>query len=153
MYYLHPTQNVVAFHQYLEMGEIAYAAERKRQAVEFIKEDPVRFVKLCVMRFFYYWGGVPRSSEIWQLAQFKNSMFLTSSILCFWGLGLAIHKRKPGAWLFFWLILLYPLVYYMVFTHARYRHPIEPEIGIVAVYLLSEVQWRPKSPPSAFPAQ
>ena len=153
MYYLHPTQNVVAFHQYLEMGEIAYAAERKRQAVEFIREDPVRFIKLCVMRFFYYWGGVPRSSEIWQLAQFKNSMFLTSSILCFWGLGLAIHKRKPGAWLFFWLILLYPLVYYMVFTHARYRHPIEPEIGIVAVYLLSEVQWRPKSPPSAFPAQ
>ena len=153
MYYLHPTQNVVAFRQYLEMGEIAYAAERKRQAVEFIREDPVRFIKLCVMRFFYYWGGVPRSSEIWQLAQFKNSMFLTSSILCFWGLGLAIHKRKPGAWLFFWLILLYPLVYYMVFTHARYRHPIEPEIGIVAVYLLSEVQWRPKSPPSAFPAQ
>jgi 4-amino-4-deoxy-L-arabinose transferase-like glycosyltransferase len=138
MYYLHPTQNVVAFRQYVKMGEIAYVAERKRQAVEFIKEDPARFLRLCAMRFFYYWGGVPRSSEIWQLAQFKNSLFLASSILCFWGLGRALYERKPGAWLFFCLIALYPAVYYVVFTHARYRHPIEPEIGIVGIYLICE---------------
>jgi hypothetical protein len=148
MYYLHPTQNVVAFRQYVQMGEIAYVAERKRQAVEFIKEDPGRFLRLCVMRFVYYWGGVPRSSEIWQLAQFKNSLFLTSSILCFWGLGRALYKRKPGAWLFFWLILLYPAIYYAVFTHARYRHPIEPEIGIVAIFLITEAV-TPKNSPVA----
>jgi len=75
-----------------------------------------------------------------------------SSILCFWGLGRAIYKRKPGAWLFFWLILLYPFVYYMVFTHARYRHPVEPEIGIIGIYLLSEVQRRRDSSRPALPA-
>jgi hypothetical protein len=33
-------------------------------------------------------------------------------------------------------------VYYFVFPHARYRHPIEPELFILAVFLLSEVRRR-----------
>jgi len=35
-----------------------------------------------------------------------------------------------GAWLFAGLILTYPTTYYFVFPHARYRHPIEPELII-----------------------
>ncbi len=34
------------------------------------------------------------------------------------------------------------MVYYFVFPHARYRHPIEPELTILIVFLLSEVNWR-----------
>ena len=33
-------------------------------------------------------------------------------------------------------------VYYFVYPHARYRHPIEPELVILAVFLLSEVRSR-----------
>jgi len=29
-------------------------------------------------------------------------------------------------------------VYYFVFPHARYRHPIEPELVILIVFLISE---------------
>ena len=35
---------------------------------------------------------------------------------------------------FLWLILVYPLVYYVVFPHPRYRHPIEPEMGMLIVF-------------------
>jgi hypothetical protein len=35
-------------------------------------------------------------------------------------------------------VLTYPTVYYFVFPHARYRHPIEPELLILIVFLLSE---------------
>ena len=36
--------------------------------------------------------------------------------------------------------LTYPTVYYFVFPHARYRHPIEPEFVILIVFLLSEAR-------------
>ena len=147
MYYLHPTQNTYAMQQYENMGEIAYIAERKRQALEFIKEDPGRFLRLSLKRFVYYWAGAPRSSQIWWLAQVKNSLFLASSVLAFWALGRALRKRIPGAWLFFWLILIYPAVYYVVFPYPRYRHPIEPEIAILGVFLITEAAKRGASAP------
>jgi len=35
-------------------------------------------------------------------------------------------------------MLLYPVTYYFVFSHARYRHPIEPEMAILIVFVLTE---------------
>src|SRR4029077_800027 len=113
--YLHPTQNVYQMQRYRQEGEVEYVAERGREAVTFIREDYVRFLGLNIKRFIYYWCGVPRLSEIPALAPIKNSVFLASSVLAFWGLGRALRRRRPGAWLFFWLILCYPAVYYAVF--------------------------------------
>jgi 4-amino-4-deoxy-L-arabinose transferase-like glycosyltransferase len=140
MEYLHPSQNVFEMRRFREVGELAYVSERKREAIAFIREDYARFAGLSVKRFIYYWGGLPRLSEIPALAPFKDSVFLASSVLGFWGLGRALRQRKPGAWLFLWLILSYPTVYYFVFPHPRYRHPIEPELGILMVYVVSEVK-------------
>jgi hypothetical protein len=143
---IHPTQDVYAMRQYVAMGELAYVAMRKQQAMDFIKEDYARFAGLCVKRFIYYWAGPPRLAQAWWLAQVKNSLFLASSLLMFWGLSRALRQHKPGAWLLFWLILLYPAIYYVVFPGQRYRHPIEPEMAILGVYLLTEAG---KSKPEA----
>lgn len=144
MSWVHPSQNIVEFRRYQQLGEIAYVATRKREAINFIRADYGRFLWLSVKRFIYYWGGLPRSSEIPALAPFKNSVFLASSVLAFWGLGRALRKRQPGAWLFLWLILTYPAIYYFVFPHPRYRHPIEPELGILIVYVVSETEFKRK---------
>ena len=48
----------------------------------------------------------------------------------------ALRLGKPGAWLLFWLMLLYPMVYYIVYAGARYRQPIEPVMTILGVFLL-----------------
>ena len=146
MQYLHPSQNLTEMRRYQQMGELAYVAERKREALEFIRADYGRFAWISVKRFIYYWGGLPRSSEIPALAPFKNSVFLASSVLAFWGLGRALRKRQPGAWLFLWLILSYATIYYFVFPHPRYRHPIEPELGILIVYVISEAELRKSQP-------
>jgi 4-amino-4-deoxy-L-arabinose transferase-like glycosyltransferase len=138
MSYLHPTQNELALKQYEQMGEMAYVAERKREAVEFIRADYGRFAWISFKRFVYYWSGRPRSSESSDLVD--NSAFLASSVLAFWGLGLALRNRKPGAWLFFWLLLSYPAIYYFVYPHSRYRHPIEPEMAILIAYVISEAE-------------
>ena len=140
MQWLHPSQNIVELRRYQQMGELTYVAVRKREAMEFIRASYPRFAWISVKRFIYYWGGLPRSSKIAALAPFKNSLFLASSVLAFWGLGRALRRHRPGAWLFFWLLLTYPTIYYFVFPHPRYRHPIEPELGILIVYVISEAE-------------
>jgi len=47
------------------------------------------------------------------------------------------------------LILLYPAIYYVVYPGQRYRHPIEPQMTILGVFLLTEAG---KKNPSAVPA-
>lgn len=140
--YLHPTQNTLEMNRYRQMGELAYVASCKQKAVAYIREDYGRFAGLSVKRFIYYWAGVPRLAEVAWQAPFKNSVFLASTVLAFWGLGRALRKKIPGSWLFFWLILLYPAIYYAVFPHPRYRHPIEPELGILIIYVISEAKPR-----------
>jgi 4-amino-4-deoxy-L-arabinose transferase-like glycosyltransferase len=140
MEYLHPSQNVFEMQRFRQLGELAYVKERKQEAIAFIREDYARFAGVSLKRFIYYWGGLPRLSEIPALAPFKDSIFLASSVLGFWGLGRALRQHRPGAWLFLWLILSYPTVYYLVFPHPRYRHPIEPELGILMVYVVSEAR-------------
>ena len=140
MQWLHPSQSIVELRRYQQMGELTYVAVRKREAMEFIRASYPRFAWISVKRFIYYWGGLPRSSKIAALAPFKNSLFLASSVLAFWGLGRALRRHRPGAWLFFCLLLTYPTIYYFVFPHPRYRHPIEPELGILIVYVISEAE-------------
>jgi len=140
MQWLHPSQNIVELRRYQQLGELEYVATRKREAMDFIRASYPRFTWLSVKRFIYYWGGLPRSSAIPALAPFKNSLFLSSSVLALSGLARALRKRKHGASLFLWLLLTYPTIYYFVFPHPRYRHPIEPELGILIVYIFTEAE-------------
>ena len=63
MDYLHATKNAQQMQLYRQMGELAYVAERKRQAVAFIREDYARFIGLCLKRFVYFWAGVPQAGN------------------------------------------------------------------------------------------
>lgn len=143
MDYLHPTKNAFQLQLYRQMGEQAYIGERKREAVDFIGQDYGRFAELCLRRFVYFWAGLPRSPGGGSpLSVPKNWLVLASSALAFWGLGRALHKGRPGAGLFAWLIVTYPVVYYFLFFLPRYRHPIEPELGILIVYAISDTTFR-----------
>ena len=140
MEYLHPTQNLYALRQYKAMGELPYIAIRKRQAVEYIREDYTRFAGLCVKRFVYFWAGPPKATVPWWMNDVKNSLFLASTVLTIWGLGRALRLRREGAWLFFWVILLFPAAYYVVFPSPRYRVPIEPEMAILCVFVVCSAE-------------
>ena len=58
------------------------------------------------------------------------------------GLGLALRNSVPGAVLMGWIFLLAPLPYYLVTVQARFRHPIEPLIAILGVYLFRSTEPR-----------
>jgi 4-amino-4-deoxy-L-arabinose transferase-like glycosyltransferase len=145
MEYLHPAQDVYALRQFQSMGELPYIAMRKRQAVDYIKADYTRFAGLCLKRFIYFWDGPPKATQPWWTNDLKNSLFLASSVLMFWGLGRALRLGAPGAWLLFWLMLLYPAIYYIVFPSPRYRVPIEPEMAILGVYVLTEARTKSRT--------
>ena len=135
---LQPNLNQLEFEKFQRMGEIAYEADCRRLAFDWIRAHPRQFALISMKRFFYYWNGVPRPTDSLSLWDFRSSFFLASSILAIWGLGRALRQKRPGSWLFAGLAATYPTVYYCVFPHARYRHPIEPELFILAVFLLCE---------------
>ncbi len=146
---LHPSKDGQQFELYRQLGEIAYVAERKREALAFIREDYARFAWLSLKRFAYFWGGPPRPHRA-ASALLGHFLYLASSLLAGCGLVEACRKRKPGAGLFFWVMLIYPAVYYVVFFLPRYRHPIEPELGILMLYAIREAvsgqRFNPENP-------
>jgi 4-amino-4-deoxy-L-arabinose transferase-like glycosyltransferase len=137
---LQPNLNKLEFEKFQRLGEVAYEADCRRLAFDWMRSHPGRFAVISMKRFFYYWNGVPRPTDSRAPWDFRSSLFLASSVLAIWGLLRAMRQKRPGAWLFAGLVATYPTVYYFVFPHARYRHPIEPELFILAVFLLSEVR-------------
>ncbi len=122
-----------------QMGEVAVNAEQGDDAKEWIANNRGRFAVLCFRRFVFFWAGLPRNADGLPRTLFgkiRNLLFLASSLLSFGGLVLAIKRRVHGVFLFATLFVAYPLVYYITFPHPRYRHPIEPELVILAVFLL-----------------
>lgn len=136
-WWMHPSQNVLEMKQYVALGETAYVAEKKREAMELIREHPGRFAKVSLFRFIYYWAGVPRAEKYWIVEDLRQSLFLGFSVLAIWGAIRAWRRGVPAAGLYGWLLLSFPTVYYFVFPHARYRHPIDPELVVLAVYLIA----------------
>ena len=136
-WWLHPSQNVLEMNRYLELGETAYVAEKEREAKELIRQNPYRFAKVSVFRFIYYWAGVPRAEKYNIISDLRQSLFLGFSVLAIWGAIRAWRQRIHGAALYGLLLLTFPTIYYFVFPHARYRHPIDTMLVILAVYLIA----------------
>jgi GT2 family glycosyltransferase len=135
---LHPSQNALVLAKYKRMGEYAFSVDQGRLAKEWIAQHPEKFVLITLRRVWFFWNGIPRLATNQSLAELKNTHTLLLSVLGIWGLLLAIKRRIHGVFLFASLILVYPLVYYICFPEPRYRHPIDPELVILGVYLVSE---------------
>jgi hypothetical protein len=56
------------------------------------------------------------------------------------GLLLMLQRRVPGAGLFALVFVLMPLPYYLVTVQPRFRHPMEPLIAVLAVYLFRSAE-------------
>src|SRR5262249_1017687 len=138
MAYLQPNLNKLEFEKFERMGELAYAADCKRLAFEWVRGNPGRFAIISLKRFFYFWNGVPRPTSSRFPLDFRTSGFLASSAIFLWGMLRALRQKRRAAWLFAGLVLTYPTTYYFVFPTARYRHPMEPELFILAIFLIAE---------------
>jgi len=61
-------------------------------------------------------------------------------LVAFAGLFLALLRKNQYRWLLAPFLLIYPLPYYIVNPFPRYKHPIEPVMLILIVYVLAEAR-------------
>ncbi|HTW48568.1 MAG TPA: glycosyltransferase family 39 protein [Acidobacteriaceae bacterium] len=145
MEYDHPFQAADQLRLYRQMGEIAYCQWRGQLAKRIIAADPARFVRLSLIRVYYFWFSVPHPGDEGFVNEYgRNLNYQFTSLAGLFGLALALRRRAPAAWLFFWAFALLPFTYYLVTVSARFRHPLEPLITILAVYLFqsAEKSWQ-----------
>jgi len=148
MEYDQPMQAPDQMRLYAKMGEIAYSKMRGEQAMTIIRRDPGHFVRDTMKRVFFFWASVPQPGQSLLVGYGRDLNFVFTSLCGLLGLTLALHRRIPAAGLFGWAFVLLPLVYYLVTTQARFRHPLEPLIAIFGVYLFQAAERSKRAVPA-----
>jgi hypothetical protein len=129
------------YQQYMRMGEIAFAKMRGEQAKERIKARPWRTAKWTLDRFLFFWDGTPHAANGHLANEFLRQLsYCYLSVCGLLGLAVMLRKRVQGAGLFAAIFLLLPLPYYLVTVQPRFRHPMEPLIAVLAVYLFRSTE-------------
>jgi len=142
MAYDHPIVNERQLKLYGQMGELRYSAWRGELAKQAIRADWPRFGRLCLTRIYFFWFGVP-NADISPMTNFGRGLnYGFTSLAGLLGLALALRRRVPCARLFAAAFLLLPGVYYIVTAHARFRHPLEPLITLLGVFLFQQADER-----------
>jgi 4-amino-4-deoxy-L-arabinose transferase-like glycosyltransferase len=136
----HPGNDPEAMRRFQELGELPFMEEKQREVREFVREHPARFVRFTVERVVYFWIGPPQANIVagYDLMIARHVAFLLPVAAGFAGLWLTLRNRKQGGFLLACCLLIYPLPYYLVNPFPRYKHAIEPEIILLAVYLCYE---------------
>jgi len=121
---------------YVQLGELAYVRQRGELAKAWISEHPEHFAALSLKRFYFFWASVPHPTDKhWFLDFVRQVNYCLPSITGILGLALSLRRRTPAAGLLAWVFVLLPVTYYFVTVEARFRHPLEPLIVILSVYL------------------
>jgi hypothetical protein len=139
MEYQHPHQDPVQFQEYAALGEYRYAKLRGQAAMATIRADPGLFVRNSLKRLYFFWFGVPSGAPLWTSLP-RGLNFGTLSVVGLLGFAVFSWRRMAGAWLFALAFLTVPLMYYFVTVHARFRHPLEPLITILGVFLFQSAE-------------
>jgi 4-amino-4-deoxy-L-arabinose transferase-like glycosyltransferase len=128
---------------YVQLGEIVYVKQRGQLAKAWISANPARFAALSLERLYFFWASVPHPSDKhWFLDLIRQINYCLPSITGLLGLALSLHRRIPAAGLFAWAFVLLPATYYFVTVEARFRHPLEPLVVILSVYLFQSATRR-----------
>jgi hypothetical protein len=122
---MHPYNNGAERAKYTAIGEIAYQHDQEKQVKEWMWSHPWRFLELTIIRFFYFW--FPRMASPW-----TTLGMVCLTLAAFLGLFVLFVRRSVACWLFAGIFVVFPLVYYVVQSIARYRYPIEWSFKLLA---------------------
>lgn len=125
-----------------DLGEVAYYADRRKEAIDWISTHPVPFLRLTALRVAYFW-----ITPVYGPAKGLFMAALTVGGVV--GLWMLFRVRWPHAVTFLAIWLLFPLPYY--FTHAspRYRYPIDWMLWLTGAYWIWHCyrqRWRKQGP-------
>jgi 4-amino-4-deoxy-L-arabinose transferase-like glycosyltransferase len=141
---LHPANDKAEMARFQSMGELAYMADAKDQAMQFARSHPGTFAWYNFERWVWFWTGKPGNTQLgsWNL---KPAQFLAmglSALLAFMGMGMCLRRRIQGAYLLLIPLVFYPLPYALAHPAPRYRHAIEPVMALLIVFLFTQLRGR-----------
>ncbi len=138
---LHPTfskKEMVLFNELKEVGYVKYSS---REALNFMIKNPLKILSLSANRFSLFWLGDLLEENNWKgnlrnidnLSIFKKILYILPVPFLLFGIVMA-WKNRIDISIFLYLLLSYPLIYYVTHVSNRYRHPIEPFCVIIGAY-------------------
>jgi hypothetical protein len=128
---MHPSRYRPAAEKLRAQGELAFNADRMRDAVVWIKSHPREFAVLTGRRTAAFWfpPGANRAHGL-VLAIF--------TLLAFAGLTMLWRLSTPAFTVIAVIWAMYPLLYYLVQWSSRYRQPIDWSLILCAGVALHE---------------
>jgi 4-amino-4-deoxy-L-arabinose transferase-like glycosyltransferase len=132
-----------------QSNEIVRSHFLLRYAVEYIRENPIRFARQTLIRFIRYWT-YPKP-ERGLAAKVSLVIYFIMLLLAVAGMLLTKMKEKKIQLILIFLLTL-PLPYYFTILRAfRYRFPCEPMLLVFAAYTIywMSCQWRTCRSPQA----
>jgi hypothetical protein len=134
---VHPAGSEAEARAFRDLGEPAYLAAKRQEALAFIKQHPARFVGRCGRRVLYHWTGfwsfnreylAQEPLDPWDI--FFCSIY---TLLLLLGLRMLWGNSREKAVLFTLMLLLFPSVYYLTHPEMSYRLPVDAVAGIILV--------------------
>lgn len=145
-YELGPWHNAAEWQQYQQLGELAYMAKEKRQAIEFIKANPGWYVWTSMRRAFFLWTGYwsfDREYLRQEPLDPPNVVVCTTcTVLALFGLWLAFRRNLKTAIPYAMVLFVFPAIYYITSPEVYYRRPIDPFFVILIAYVLTSSRLR-----------
>jgi hypothetical protein len=137
-----PATNLSELEKLRQVGESAYMAEKQQQAKELIERHPTRYALLTLRRILNTWTaawGYPPGWTMDESGLANILLYSLISVLCFAGMGWAMHDRRDGVYPMSILVVVFPGIYYLTHSDLGFRHPIDPVIAIFLIYGMSSL--------------
>ncbi len=125
----HPWESTSEYQEYLEVGEVEYNRKKLATAVNWIRENPGRFLALTAKRIQYFW--LPKMERAGQ-----GLLLGVLTVFAVAGLIRLLLNRHHSAGVFLSIWVTFPLVYYLVQFVGRYRVIILWSVLLVATTLI-----------------
>ena len=127
---IHPSESIVEARKLGAMGEVAYQKALLNQAVEWIQQNPQRFLDLALQRFWLFWFPSDEGNNVAELFSMGRRRGLrafvvySATLLSLPGLLLLLSRNRLGGTICLLWLGLFPIVHYVVQFNDRYRAPI-----------------------------
>ncbi len=139
-----PVNGIVEERKYLQLGERKFMEEKRRATIDYIRSFPASFAWRCFRRFVLTWTGFwgrPAQGNLQETFDldlpFDPGVVALSTVLtalAIFGLVRAFSLGVTAAWPYAFVLLVFPSIYYVTIAHLRFRHPIDPEIVVLAAF-------------------
>jgi predicted lipoprotein with Yx(FWY)xxD motif len=114
----HPNTSIEEAQLLKNLGEVNYDQVRRHDAEEWMRTHPIPLLRLTLARVRDFWFPIADKHV------FQSAVIWICTVLSIPGLILMVRKRNDVTAFVGFVLLIYPLMYYVVVSDVRYRLPV-----------------------------